>query len=595
MERLRRVDMSGWTDPLHWRRWFLLLWAAAAIYLIWYRWNAIHWFALGDTDDNMRFAQVRAWLSGQGWYDLRQHRVDPPNGISIHWSRIVDLPIAGLILLIQPFAGGMEAARWACALAPLLAFGTALYGVMLVARQLVAPWAFLLATAVLMSAPTTMQMFMPLRIDHHGWQLATLILTVAGMADRKGVRGGITAGVATATSLSIGLELLPYLATCGALTTLWWMLDPRQADRLRAYGAALAAGAALGYALFTSYDNAAPLCDALTPVYLSTLLEAGAVLVLLGSLPIERRALRIAAGIAAALAIAGAFAGSWPQCLGRPEHITPELDRMWFSHIREAKPLYEHSWRVWFPTIALSAIGLVGSLYAQREARGTARAMPWALVALLSLFSTLLLLWQTRAGPASQLMGVIGAVALGQPMMTWTLAHRSSAMRIFGTVGAFLLVSGAFAGLIVKNVPEKKTQYRQRVDQANRRCPTLPALKPIAALPPQTILTLVDLGPRLIAVTRHSVIAGPYHRAGSDILDVQQSFRAPDSSVAREVMRRHGASLLLLCPGLSETTVYASENPKGFYMQLAAGHAPAWLAPMPLPPGSPFRLWRRID
>ncbi len=99
--------------PTHWRRWFLLFWAGAAIYMFYYKWNAIHWFALSDTDDNMRFAQVRALLDGQGWYDLRQHRMDPPAGISIHWSRLVDLPIAGLILLIPPFAGGPDAASWA--------------------------------------------------------------------------------------------------------------------------------------------------------------------------------------------------------------------------------------------------------------------------------------------------------------------------------------------------------------------------------------------------------------------------------------------------------------------------------------------------
>ena len=90
--------MRGHTgDGTYWRRWFLLLWAVAAIYLIWDRWAAIHWLALSDTDDNMRFAQVRALLQGQGWFDLRQHKIDPPNGISIHWSRLVDLPIAALI------------------------------------------------------------------------------------------------------------------------------------------------------------------------------------------------------------------------------------------------------------------------------------------------------------------------------------------------------------------------------------------------------------------------------------------------------------------------------------------------------------------
>src|SRR3954464_16030084 len=134
-----------------------------------YKWNAIHWFALSDTDDNLRFAQVRALLDGQGWYDLRQHRIDPPLGISVHWSRLVDLPIAGLMLLLRPILGWQEAARWACAIAPMLAFGAALDGMMLTVRRLVDRWAFLLAGAILFCANTSMLMWMPLRIDHHGW------------------------------------------------------------------------------------------------------------------------------------------------------------------------------------------------------------------------------------------------------------------------------------------------------------------------------------------------------------------------------------------------------------------------------------------
>ncbi|MFX7747817.1 hypothetical protein ABTK03_20785, partial [Acinetobacter baumannii] len=80
----------------------------------------IEWFALGDTDDNMRLMQVRALLHGQGWYDLRQYRLNPPQGFDIHWTRIVDLPIAALILLLKPIAGSVWAERWACGIAPLL-------------------------------------------------------------------------------------------------------------------------------------------------------------------------------------------------------------------------------------------------------------------------------------------------------------------------------------------------------------------------------------------------------------------------------------------------------------------------------------------
>jgi hypothetical protein len=237
---------------------------------------------------------------------------------------------------------------------------------------------------------------------------------------------------------------------------------------------------------------------------------------------------------------------------------------------------------------------VIGSGWALWRARGTDRAMPWLLVALLSLFSAGLLFWQTRAGPGSQLMGVIGATALGWAVMRWMIGHRSIAVRVIGPVAVFVLVSGSFAGLIVKNSPQKLSAYRQRVNLANRRCPTLPALKPIARLPKATFLTFNDLGPRLIATTHHSAISGPYHRAGDAILDTQHAFRATDPAVARDVMRRHGATMLLICPGLSESTVYASEAPKGFYVQLARGHVPAWLAPVALPKNSPYKLWRRI-
>jgi hypothetical protein len=246
------------------------------------------------------------------------------------------------------------------------------------------------------------------------------------------------------------------------------------------------------------------------------------------------------------------------------------------------------------PIVALSVIGFAGSLFARWRARGTALAIPWTVVALFSLFSLLMLLWQTRAGPASQLMGVIGATALGQPLVSWTLNHRTMPMRVLGTAAGFVLVSGVFAGLIIEQIPEHKTAYRRLVDNANRRCPTLPALKPIAQMPAATFLTFTDMGPRLIAATHHSVIAGPYHRAGSDILDVQHSFRSADPEVAHEVMKRHGATMLLLCPGMSESTVYAAENKTGFYVQLNRGTVPRWLHRVELPKNSPFKLWRLV-
>jgi hypothetical protein len=49
---------------------------------------------------------------------------------------------------------------------------------------------------------------------------------------------------------------------------------------------------------------------------------------------------------------------------------------------------------------------------------------------------------------------------------------------------------------------------------------------------------------------------------------------------------------VLICPGLSESTIYAAHAKQGFYMQLARGQVPAWLTPVPLPAKSPYRMWR---
>ena len=89
----------------HWRWIVVIAWLSYCAWFTYHRWDGIVAFALQDTDDNLRMSQVRALLAGQDWFDLRQHRLTPPLGIDVHWSRLVDLPLAGLILLLRPLFG----------------------------------------------------------------------------------------------------------------------------------------------------------------------------------------------------------------------------------------------------------------------------------------------------------------------------------------------------------------------------------------------------------------------------------------------------------------------------------------------------------
>jgi hypothetical protein len=566
-------------------RWFVLLfWLAASGLLLYSRWAQINAFALGDTDDNMRIMQVRGLLAGQGWYDLRQHRLNPPWGADIHWSRLVDLPIAGIRLALAPLVGGIAAEKAAVALAPLLPMGVAMVAVAATARRLIGPRAFALAIAILLCGHSVRSMWSPLRIDHHGWQLALLAVAVGGLIDPKRARGGALLGIASALSLVIGLEMLLYLALLGGIAVLLWVRDPAEGRRLATYGASLAGGAAMGFLLFASYANRAPVCDALSPVWLSVVVAGGAVAVGLVLLSPRSWPARLGLAAAAGAALAAGYVLIWPHCLGRLEGASPELVRLWLGNVREARPLYRHGYAVAVGVAALPVAGLVGyAVMLWQHRRDEAKLVLWAATGAPALLAAALLLWQSRAGPAAQLLAVPGATALAWIVIIRIFASRFLLVRVLGTVAAFLLVSGILAQQALTLIPQKP----------NRLCPTLWALKPVAQVPRGQVLTFVDLGPRLITVTHHDAVAGPYHRNGRDIIDVMRAFRG-SAEAARTTVERRRIDYVLICPGLSESTIYSSQAKGGFYTQLASGKVPAWLEPVPLPAKSPYRMWRVV-
>jgi hypothetical protein len=581
----------------HWRWLTVVIWLGYCGWFLYSQWIQIRTFGLGDTDDNMRMSQVRALLNGQDWFDLRQYRMNPPVGSNIHWSRLVDLPIAGMILLFRQFVSGAEAERAAVAIAPLLPQLVLLFALGLTARRLIDPRAFFLPFAALFFAGSANGMFMPERIDHHGWQLALLAVSIAGMADPKRLRGGVTVGISTALSLIIGLEMIIYLAVAGAAMALFWITDRNERERLTGYALTLSGGCAIGYLLFASYANRLPVCDALSPVWLSDALLGGALLFGLAwwSPPDWKQRLALATG--AGLVIAAFHALMWPHCLTRLEGVSPEVKELWLSHVREARPVYMHGWRVAVAMLTLPVTGAIGwSLLVWRWRRDADLLRRTLAAAAPAIAALLLLFWQVRTGPASQMLATVGAAAL-----LWILVPLAwnSTNRLVAIIGTFLLVlfgvGAAIPLAIDKVVPaDKVTSRQQAIGKANRLCNFIGSFHPIALQPKGTVFTFVDLGPRLITVTHHNSITGPYHRNGEQIADVMKAFRGSEPQARAIIAGKYRSDYVLTCPEMSTTTIFQAEAPKGFYGQLTKGQVPAWLQPVPLPADSPFRMWRVI-
>ena len=582
----------------HWRWVIVALWLAFVVFAIANRWAQIRGFALVDTDDNLRMAQVRALLGGQGWFDLVQHRFDPVHGgANIHWSRLVDLPIAGLIIALKPLIGGADAERAAVAIAPLLPLLPLLLALALTMRRLVSERAWVLPVIGMLCAYSTIGMFSPTRIDHHGWQLALLAIAVSGMADPKRARGGAVIGIASGLSLAIGLEMLIYLGLLGGAAVLLWVADRDQRRRLAAYAAALVATTSAGFLIFASNANRLAVCDALSPVWLSDAAVGGAVMLALAWVRLERWPARLAAAVLAGGIVAGFHALAWPNCLERLEGVSPQATELWLSHVREARPFYHHDWKTGTVALALPVTALFGwALLLWRAWRQDAQRDLFArtaAVALPAVAAFALLFWQVRAAPAAQMMALPAATALivliaapwFQSPKLWLHA---------AAVAVALLGFGALIPLATQFVPVgKPNAAAKRVAHANGRCPTLAAMAPVQRQPRGIVFSFIDLGPRIIVTTHHDAIGGPYHRNDRAIADAMLAFRGDDAN-ARAIITEYGANYVLVCPDMSTATIFMAEAPKGFYARLAKGQAPDWLTPIDLGPKSPFKMWKVV-
>ncbi|MGE4432350.1 MAG: hypothetical protein AB7E05_16585 [Sphingobium sp.] len=621
-----------WADA-NWKWVVFLIWVGIATYYLKIRADNIHWFSLGDTDDNIRYLQVRDWLAGQGWFDLRQYRLNPPEGANIHWSRLVDLPIAALMLLFRLFMEQGQADRMACAIAPLLPLLPLMLSLAFITRRLspqggfrYAPptsafaadippgGAWIIAALAPLGAPMGLAMYMPLRIDHHGWQLALTVVMLAGIVDRKWLRGGIVAGLASALSIAIGMEMIVYLVGAGALIALRWVFKQGAARRMIPYALALGGGSGLLYAGFASEANRLPICDALSPVWVATLGLASGGMLLLALLPLRTWPQRLAAGAVVGAVVAAFAYSQWPQCFTGAYQISPELEKLWLSHIREAKPITAQPLSSAIQMLALPVGGalaaIIGCIAVRRDSE---RLWAWGTVTLMTLFALALMFWQIRAGPAAQLLAIPAIAWAGykalELLVTGSWPIRVAALAGGGVVLALFNAGAAYSGLN-KWVPalsapapttpaanpakaEAREKRLAKIRRANARCRTLPALAVLDQLPPATIFTLVDLGPRLIATTHHSAIAGPYHRNGDAILDVHHAFDGTPETF-HEIARRHHARYFLLCPDFPEGTIYRARSPGGFYARMERGDVPPFLHEVTLKTTAPmpYKLYR---
>jgi hypothetical protein len=252
------------------------VWAAFAL------WQAASQFsgALSamSTDDAMRLAEVRDLMAGQGWFDLTQRRLDPPAGVLMHWSRLIDLPVAALLGLFERLFDADVALKLTLALWPAALLLAAMLACASAAAAIAGPSAGALSAILFVASPAVTAHFDVGAIDHHGAQIAlTLAMIACALRLDRSAAAAVGAGVAAAAMTAIGMETAPLLAACAAAIALRWVaIGDAMARGARLFGLAFAGGAVVLAAVTLPPDAwLAPTCDAMGAGHLAVAIIGG--------------------------------------------------------------------------------------------------------------------------------------------------------------------------------------------------------------------------------------------------------------------------------------------------------------------------------
>ncbi len=536
-------------------------------------------------DDYMRLLQVRDLLAGQGWWDVTQYRVDPPAGASMHWSRLVDIPLALLALL-----AGETAALFAVPLLYLLGALFALRSILL--RLDLPPLGIGLGLVILPLFPLLTGSFMPFRIDHHAPQ-AVLGLVAAALMLRPGRAGAALCGLLAAAWVAISLEGLPMVAAFAGLYGLaYWLWDDR---RLAVFLTALAMAApALSLATRPLGSFALPYCDILLPGHMAAFAAAAVIAWALPALPRQDRAAGRWGGLVVIAAISAPVAYfALGSCAADPfGELDPLILQYWHGQITEGLPIWQQPFSVmamllWTPLLVLAACW--PRRHVALAAEEGARA--WLLYAGLTLCACLYSLVLMREAIVAQLLAVPFAAALLAHYLPKARAVQASAPRIIATLACFLLATPSFVSGALKPLDPLSPIAPEAVLQVTPLEAEECDFAQLASLPSGLLFAPLDSGPEILAKTGHAVVAANYHRNQQRMAQVIAA-NIGSVDAAQEIVRSTGADYVVACTSNADIAHYRSAGEGNFADAIAVGEVTEWLEPVEGFSAAPLRVYR---
>jgi len=574
--------------------------------------------ALGDTDDATRMVMVRELLAGRGWWDQHWLRFQPPTGVYMHWSRLLDGAIALVNLVFRLGLDAKSAELATRVFWPFVCMIPAVWACLSAARRLAidtgrpdrAQSAVIAATALMIvNLGLFAGQFRPGRVDHHNVQIALALVAMAGALEPSHRRrAALLAGFASGLGLAVGLEALFFHVAVAAKVAFRFVRDPAARRWVQTYMFALAATMTLSHGIQTPPDRwFVSACDAMAINMVGAVLAgAGTLCLLMSATKTRDSRFRAAAALAAGIAASLVYVGVQPACLHGPfAEVDPQIRSFWLDHVSEVAnlpTLFRRSPEHAIYELATAAAGLLGLVVLMLNARRLPGFALMTTVLLLALSVAVGMMAVRMSVYASWFATPIIAVAATSLAKRY---ERDLGVAFAGIGAALVLTPAGWSGvstILYNAAPNMMAQFappKSKGEAAQHKasakdppdyCFNGFPYRPLAHAPKGLTVSEIDLGPFILAHTPSSSLSGPYHRLSVGIMAARSVLTAkPDLALQR--IRRLGVTYVLACPLHANHADRSGLDRDALQRLLDRGEPPAWLKPMS-PPHAPVMIYR---
>jgi hypothetical protein len=306
-----------------------------------------------------------------------------------------------------------------------------------------------------------------------------------------------------------------------------------------------------------------------------------------------RPALRL--GIAGSLLAGGAgfYAGLEPACLAGPfGQVNPALKPIWLDQVMETKSI------LWLgaghPAAALAlATFLVAGAAAQialwRKTRDTQSRLFAAFVVLASVLGC----WQIKLMPYAAWLAAL-------PLAVWAarLGGTASLSPLVVRLAAVVFLNQAAldtaCGALLAPFQRSHNAAAAALESADPRRPCFRStnVRGLSALPRGLMAGDIDLGPYVVALSTHRVVAAPYHRLDRGILADHAILDGPIEQ-ARRTLLALGVDYVALCADRPAEAGEAEKlTPASLRQRLLSGDMPGYARELEVPTGGSIRVWK---